>query len=444
MWTSDEDFRAVEIIRAARERRPLPQAAISWLVRAYLEGAVPDYQMSAWLMAVALNGLDEDATLWLTLAMRDSGACLDWDDLPAPAVDKHSTGGVGDKVSLIVVPIVAAAGLIVPKLSGRGLGFTGGTLDKLESIPGLRTALSLSELRAQVSRVGCAIAAATQELVPADRRLYALRDATATVESMPLVASSIMSKKLAGGAWSLVLDVKTGGGAIMQAEADARALAQRMVAIGQGAGRQVVAVLSRMDQPLGATVGNALEVGEAIEVLRGGGPADLRELALTLAGWMIALGVASPDAGAGREKAAARLADGSALERFRMMVEAQGGDARCVDGRRLPRAPARQELRAAEDGWVSAIDAREVGFTAVGLGAGRDRPGAEVDPSVGIVLMRRVGDPVAPGDLLAEVHARSPAEAARALERLRAAYRIAPAAPAVPDTLIEVIGGADV
>jgi pyrimidine-nucleoside phosphorylase len=443
--TPEGEYRAVELIRAARDRRPLPQEAIVWFINAFLAGKVADYQMSAWLMAVTLNGLSAMETFWLTEAMHTSGAQLDWSGMDRPVADKHSTGGVGDKISLVAVPVAAAAGLAVPKISGRGLGFTGGTLDKLEAIPGLRTGLSLEQIRRQAEAVGCVIAAPTADLVPADKRIYALRDLTATVESAPLVASSVMSKKLAGGAPAIVLDVKVGDGAMMASEAEARSLAEMMVAIGEDAGRRVVAVLSRMSEPLGAAVGNALEVREAIEALQGEGPEEIRDLSLTLAGWMLHLAGLAPGALAGKEMAAASLAKGQALERFRALVVAQGGDPAVVDDpRRLPQAPVQEPLFAEAEGWVGALDAREVGLAAMALGAGREGPGAPVDPAVGIMVHRKAGDRIQAGELLATVHARTGADAAGAAQRLRAAYRIAPEPPPVPPLVLDVIGSVHV
>lgn len=434
------EYCATEIIADTRHGRPLSEEAIRWWIRAYLEGEVTDYQMSAWLMAAAIRGLSCLETLWLTQAMTCSGVELDWSHLPGPAVDKHSTGGVGDKITLIAVPAAAAAGLFVPKLSGRGLGFTGGTLDKLEAIPGFQTALSVEEFRAQVARTGCVISAASAELAPGDRRLYALRDATATVESISLAASSIMSKKLAGGAPSIVLDVKTGRGAIMPEEADARELARLMVEIGKGAGRRIVAVLSSMRQPLGSAIGNALELKEAISVLAGSGPADVRELAVRLAGWMLALGGLAGSAESGAERAAACLSGGQALRKLREMVAAQGGDTGCIDSPDLlPRAPEIRPVCSETEGFVTGIDARRLGLLSMGLGAGRERKADDVDPAVGILLRRKVGDPVARGEALAEVHARSAADANRATHWVRSAYQLGSERVEPPPLILDVI-----
>jgi pyrimidine-nucleoside phosphorylase len=397
--------------------------------------------MAAFLMAVYFRGLTAEETAALTLAMVRSGATLDLGPLAARAVDKHSSGGVGDKTSLVLVPLVASAGVPVVKLSGRGLGHTGGTLDKLEAIPGVRTTLSDAEVVAQAARVGCVIAGASRQLVPADQQLYALRDVTATVDSVPLIAASIMSKKIAGGARAIVLDVKCGRGAFMKTEAAARALADAMVAIGAQAGRRTVAVLSAMDAPLGRAVGNALEVREAIAALSGGGPADLVELCLVLGGWMLVLGGRTGTPEAGRRVLEDRLASGAALETFVAMVTAQGGQAAAVrDPERLPQAPVRAPVPAPRAGWVAAVDAEAVGMAAMRLGAGRARKEDAVDPAAGVVLERVVGDRVAPGETLAVVHARTQDAAARAVGEVAAAYALADSPPVPRPLVLGVVG----
>lgn len=414
---------------------------LGFLARGVVDRSVPDYQVAAWLMAVCWRGMTQRETLALTRAMVATGAELDWTGLDRPTVDKHSTGGVGDKTSLVLVPLMAAAGAAFVKMSGRGLGHTGGTLDKLESIAGFRCDLPLEAMRAQVERTGCALVGQSPELVPADGVLYALRDVTATVDSVPLIASSIMSKKLAGGARSIVLDVKWGSGAFMRTVEEARVLATELVRIGEGAGRRTRAVLSRMEEPLGRAVGNALEVREAVETLHGGGPADLWALALELGAHLLLM---SGLAAAPEEARAAltRLRDtGEGARRFAALVEAQGGDPRVADDPgRLPRAPYVAPFEATGAGWVARAEARGIGDAALLLGAGRRTKADTVDPAVGIVMRARVGDRVEAGQPLAEIHARSPAQAAVAAERLRAAFGLSPDPVAAPDTAPEVIG----
>jgi pyrimidine-nucleoside phosphorylase len=424
--------------------------------RALVDGSVPDYQVAAWLMAVCWRGMDEEETLALTRALVASGESLDWSGLGTPVADKHSTGGVGDKTSLVLVPLMAAAGVPFAKMSGRGLGHTGGTTDKLESVPGLRTELSAVEMRAQVERIGCAIVSQSPSLVPADRILYALRDVTATVDSLPLIAASVMSKKLAAGAHAIVLDVKYGAGAFMPTLPAARELARRMVAIGVGAGRGVRAVVSPMEEPLGRAVGNALEVREAIETLRGGGPHDLRDLTLELGAHLLALaGAGRGGSQAGREVDGApgapaqertrleRLLDtGAAADVFGRMIEAQGGDRRVVGSPDvLPGAEAALELAfpGADPAWVAGLNARAVGEAAVELGAGRRHKTDALHPGTGVVFHRKRGDRVAPGEPLATIHARDPDEARLAAGRLLRAYSFRAEEPATPARGWEVI-----
>ncbi len=400
-------MRAVDIIRAKRDGGALRPDEIAWFVAGLTRGEIPDYQAVALLMAITLRGMDELETAALTEAMAASGERLDLSDLPAPTVDKHSTGGVGDKTSLVLAPLVAACGAIVPMMSGRGLGHTGGTLDKLEAIPGFRTALGTTELRAQLARVGCAIVGQTASIAPADRVLYALRDVTATVDSVPLIAASIMSKKIAEGVGALVLDVKTGGGAFMREEAQARALAERMVAAGRRAGVRTEALITSMDAPLGRAVGNGVEVAEAIEALRGGGPPDLVELCLALGRRMLVLAGVSADDADAASRIRRALDSGAAIERFAALVEAQGGDPRVVDEpARLPAAPRRDVVTAERAGYLAALDAEAVVRAAVVLGAGRSRAGEAVDPAVGLVLEARPGDAVRAGQPLVHLHYR--------------------------------------
>jgi pyrimidine-nucleoside phosphorylase len=428
-----------------RKRRggELQAAEIGALLGGFVGGTVPDYQMAAWLMAVCCRGMTDGETLALTRAMVESGEVLDWSDLDRPAVDKHSTGGVGDKTSLVLVPLMAEAGAAFVKMSGRGLGHTGGTLDKLEAIPGFVSEMGLDAMRAQVRRIGCALVGQSPALVPADGAVYALRDVTATVESVPLIAGSIMSKKLAAGAGTIVLDVKWGSGAFMDSLEAARDLAATLVRIGQGAGRRTRAVLSPMRQPLGLAVGNALEVREAIDALHGHGPPDLWALTLELGVHLMRLsGLAADDDEARRTLT--RLRDsGAGARRFALLVEAQHGDARVVDDpARLPAAPLVVPVHAPADaaGWVAEADARGLAQAALLLGAGRQRKGDRVDPAVGVVARARVGDRAEPGAPLAEVHARDRATADAAARQVLAAYRFA-AEPPAPESPYEVMGG---
>jgi pyrimidine-nucleoside phosphorylase len=413
---------------------------LAWLVRGVVDESLPDYQLAAWLMAVVCRGLDDQETADLTLAMAHSGVVLDLSDLPGPVVDKHSTGGVGDKTSLVVVPLAAATGLTVAKMSGRGLGFTGGTLDKLESIPGLTVDLSIERFKRQAAEVGCVIAGQSAGLAPADKRLYALRDVTGTVPSLPLIAASVMSKKIAAGAGAIVLDVKVGRGAFMTTPAEARALAQAMVRLGRHAGRRVIACLAAMDQPLGSAVGNALEVKEAIDTLHGRGPGDLVEHCLTIAGWLhVAAGRAAAP-GAVRPALEAALSTGAAAAKLAALIAAQGGDARVVDDTsRLPSAPVIGPTLSDQSGYIVALDALAVARAAVDLGAGRQRKGDPVDPAVGVELALKVGDEVGAGDVLALVHARTPEAAEAAATAVRAAYRIAPRPVRPPELISEVV-----
>ncbi len=424
-------MRIPELLERKRDGGESSPEEIAAIVRGAVDGSVPDYQIAAWLMAVFFRGMTAAETAGFTRAMMESGEVLDLADLPGVKVDKHSTGGVGDKITIPLAPIAAACGATVPMISGRGLGHTGGTLDKLESIPGLGTALSPDEFRRVVRDTGFAIAAAGKSLAPADARLYALRDVTGTVPSIPLIVASILSKKYAAGVEALVLDVKCGAGAFMREEKDARRLAATLVEVSRAMGKTARALVTAMDEPLGLAVGNALEVVESLAVLDGRGPADVRELTRELAAEMVLLAGLEKDAAAARARVDARVADGSARETFARWVARQGGDARAVeDPSRLPRAPHVVEARAGTDGFVAAMDAREVGLAANALGAGRARLGDPVDPAVGFVLRVKTGSRVTRGEPLADVHARTPEDAARAAERLARAVRIAEAAPA--------------
>ncbi len=440
MTSPGSPMRVYDLIQKKRDGGELTADEISMLLSGYAAGEIPDYQMSAFLMAVFFRGMSLRETADFTMAMVRSGETLDLSAIRGIKVDKHSTGGVGDKTSLVLIPLVAAAGAPVAKLSGRGLGHTGGTIDKLESIPGFRTQLDTRALIDQVNRIGCAIAGATTELVPADKKLYALRDVTATVDSIPLIASSVMSKKIAGGGDAIVLDVKTGSGAFMKTLDGARELARAMVGIGAQVTRRTIAVITDMDQPLGRAVGNALEVAEAIETLRGEGPADLRDLCLELGAQMVTLAGVTRSAADGKTAVAKLLRDGSALAKFAQMIEAQGGDRRVVDDlRRLPTAPVRVSVEALSSGVVAAIDAQAVGVAAMELGAGRARRDDRIDPAVGIVLARKVGDAVRPGEPLADVHASDRMSAEQAGRQIQAAYRIGARASAPRPLVHEVI-----
>jgi pyrimidine-nucleoside phosphorylase len=417
-------MRAVDIIIKKRDRAELTGDEIDFFIDGLTHGSIPDYQASAWAMAVLLNGMTERETTDLTLAMAHSGETLDLTGVVPIAVDKHSTGGVGDKTTLVVEPIVASCGLPVGKMSGRGLGFSGGTLDKMESIPGYRTNLTREEFLHQLKQIGLVLTGQSGDLAPADGKLYALRDVTGTVPSIPLIASSIMSKKIAAGAQAIVLDVKVGVGAFMETLEDARRLAALMVAIGRLSGRKTVALLSDMNQPLGEAVGNALEVREAIDTLHGSGPADFREHCLIVASHMLNLGQKAPNLQFARQMAEEALESGQAWTLFRQLVHAQGGDLAYVDDpERLPRAALVETVSAARAGYLSGINAREVGKTSVELGAGRARKEDPIEHSVGIVIHHKVGDRVEKGQPLFTIHANDPAKLKRARSRLLFAHQ---------------------
>jgi pyrimidine-nucleoside phosphorylase len=432
-------MRAVDIIAKKRDGLALSPEEIGFFVQGFTSGEIPDYQVAAWLMAVVLRGMDRHETTALTMAMVRSGEQLDLSDIAPFVVDKHSTGGVGDKTTLVVAPLVAAAGLKLAKMSGRGLGFSGGTLDKLDSIPGFRSALSLSEFRSQLRSTGLVVTGQTADLAPADGKLYALRDVTGTVRAMPLIASSVMSKKLAAGANGIVLDVKVGLGAFMRTEEEALALARLMVEIGAGVGRRVRAVLSDMNQPLGCAVGNALELREAIDTLHGAGPADFRQHCLTIASQVLL--VADPALLAEQAAAAlARLLDnGAAWRKFCEWIAAQDGDVRTVEKpERLPAAAIVHEVPAPRTGTVAGIDASEVGLVSVLLGGGREKKDDPIDYAVGIVLKAKIGDQVERGSPLLTIHAGDAARVAEAERRLLAAYTWSEG-PVVPPALTHQI-----
>jgi pyrimidine-nucleoside phosphorylase/thymidine phosphorylase len=434
-------MRAVDIIRKKRDGGRLDAAEIAWMVHGIASGEVPDYQWSALLMAIVLNDMDASETAQLTDAMMRSGSILDLSNLEAPKVDKHSTGGVGDKTSLILAPIAAAAGLCVPMVSGRGLGHTGGTLDKLESIPGFRVDLDLSEARSVLERLGLVMIGQTAELAPADRFLYALRDATATVESIPLIAASILSKKLAEGIDALVLDVKTGDGAFLPQLEDSRQLARAMCNIGASLGKAVSALISSMEQPLGNAVGNSLEVAECLEVLRGRGPSDLIELSLELTAEMLVLGKQARSREEGLAISQRSIDDGCALERFRRLIEAQGGDPRVVDEPdRLPTAEHAVEIRARRSGIVSRVAARAIGHATMLIGAGRSRVDSRIDPAAGVVLLRKVGDEVEENEPLCRILYNRSTHLAEARELIANAFSIADQVPSPSPLIVERLG----
>ncbi len=427
----------VDLIRKKRDGGALSAVEVEFLVNAYTRDSVPDYQIAAWLMAVVLRGMTRDETAALTHSMLHSGEILELASLPGRKVDKHSTGGVGDKTSLVLAPLVAAGGMYVPMISGRGLGHTGGTLDKLESIPRFRANLPVSEFRQVLESCGCAMIGQTADIAPADRKLYALRDVTGTVESPYLICASIMSKKLAEGTDALVLDVKTGSGAFMKKEEDAVFLAELMVQTGEQMGKQMVALITNMDQPLGRMVGNALEVRECLDVMHGAGPADLRTLCLELAAWMFRLGGASATLEQGRTLARELLDSGKALAKFRDMVQLQGGDVRAIDDpSRLPAAEHRVEVPSPAVGYIASIQCESVGTACVVLGGGRERKEDAVDPAVGIVVHKKIGDSVVEGEPLCTIHCHSDAQAIRARELLAESYAIAPTPPASTPKLI--------
>jgi len=439
---SAHTFRAIDVIRKKRDGVELTRSEIEALVNAYTKGDIPDYQVSAWLMAVVLRGMTRPETAALTDAMLRSGEVLDLSSLHSRKVDKHSTGGVGDKTSLVLAPLAAAAGVTVPMISGRGLGHTGGTLDKLEAIPGFDVNLPVSEFRRVLEVCGCAMIGQTAEIAPADRKLYALRDVTGTVESPYLICASIMSKKLAEGIDALVLDVKTGSGAFMKNEKDAAFLAELMVETGERMGKQVVALITDMDQPLGNMVGNALEVVEVVDILRGEGPEDLRELCLELAGWMLHLGGAAKTVAEGKQISAQLISSGKALDRFKQMVELQNGDVHAIDNpAKLPQARHTMEVLSPRAGYIASMQCEQIGTACVILGGGRERKEDSVDPSVGIVLRSKVSDRVDKSEPLATIHYNAEAKAERAKQLILESYEIADAGAATKRPLIHRVIG---
>ena len=432
--------RFVDMIHKKKEGKPLESQEIRDMVSRYAAGKIPDYQMSAMLMAICFQGMDDEELTALTLAMRDSGETADLSGIPGITVDKHSTGGVGDKTTLIVGPLVAACGVPVAKMSGRGLGFTGGTLDKLESIPGFCIDLTEEEFFRAVRASGISVIGQTGNLAPADKKLYALRDVTGTVESIPLIASSIMSKKLAAGSDKILLDVTTGSGAFIKDLEQSRELARRMTAIGRGAGRETVAMLTSMEEPLGFAVGNNLEVKEAIKTLRGEGPEDLREICLALAGMMLSLGKEGLSYKEGRSLAEETLDSGAAYGKFLDMVEGQGGDLSYIENMdKFQRAACERVLTAGEEGYISSMDTEGIGITAGILGAGRETKESVIDHSAGIVMKKKIGDRVRRGDAIAVLYSSGEEKLDRAERCIQRCYTISDRRPEPLKLVVDII-----
>ena len=430
-------MRIVDLIRRKRDGHELTREEIQFIVGGYTRGDFPDYQMSAWLMAVLLKGMSGTEIATLTQAMLHSGVTLDWSDLAGKKVDKHSTGGVGDKTSLILAPIVAAGGLLVPMISGRGLGHTGGTLDKLESIPGFNVNLAPEKMREVLRNCGMVLVGQTEQIVPADKKMYALRDVTGTVESPALICASIMSKKIAEGIDALVLDVKTGSGAFMKKEADAVHLAELMVDTGVRMGKRMVALITDMDQPLGRYIGNALEVIECVEVLHGGGPADLRDLSLELSAWLFYLGDKARSVDEGRRLAEQMIANGAAFEKFCELTGLQGGKAEALrDTSKLPQARNRRKVSGRGAGYVQSINSEQVGIASLVLGGGREKKEDSIDPAVGIVLHKKVGDAVGQDEPICTLYYNSDARLGEAESLIHSAYQIGNAKAATSGKLI--------
>ncbi|WP_195571086.1 pyrimidine-nucleoside phosphorylase [Paenibacillus sp. 1001270B_150601_E10] len=418
-------MRAVDIIHKKRDGHALTHEEIAFMIQGYSDGSVPDYQIAAFAMAIYFQGMNAQETAQLTLEMAKSGDQIDLSPIRGVKVDKHSTGGVGDKTTLVLAPMVAAAGVPVAKMSGRGLGHTGGTIDKLESIAGFQVELSREQFFKQVNEIGVSLIGQSGNITPADKKLYALRDVTATVDSIPLIASSVMSKKIAAGADAIVLDVKTGSGAFMKTLDDSIELAKAMVDIGTEVGRDTVAIISDMDQPLGHLIGNALEVQEAIDTLRGQGPEDLHELCLTLGSHMLVLGKQASSIDEAKAKLESHIQDGSAFERLKQLAQAQGGDAGMIEQpERLPQAAKRVEVKASDTGYVAAIEAESIGIAAMLLGAGRETKESKIDLAVGIDLRKKVADEVKAGDVLAVLHVNDEARVEEASARIVQAYQL--------------------
>ena len=432
--------RFVDLIQKKKSGETLTKEEIDFMITDYVAGKIPDYQMSAMLMAIYFNGMENEELAAFTLAMRDSGDLVDLSPIEGIKVDKHSTGGVGDKTTLIVGPIVAACGVPVAKMSGRGLGFTGGTLDKLESISGFRIDLSAEAFFETVKKTGISVIGQTGNLAPADKLLYALRDVTATVDSIPLIAASVMSKKLAAGSDKIVLDVTTGSGAFMKNTRDAKKLAKHMVAIGNHAGKETVAILTGMEEPLGFAIGNNMEVKEAIEVLKGDGPEDVKEVSVALAGMMLSLGLENVSHSQGKRMAKKALSSGQAFEKFKEMVQAQGGDIRYVEHPEFFERDAFEgEVLAAEDGFLSGMDTEKIGVAAGLLGAGRETKDSVIDMSAGIYLKKKIGDIVKKGEPIAICYAGTKEKLNRGMAMFESSIRYSKEAPRIPKLIVDII-----
>ncbi len=432
--------RFVDLIQKKKNGETLTKEEIDFMITDYVAGKIPDYQMSAMLMAIYFNGMENEELAAFTLAMRDSGDLVDLSPIEGIKVDKHSTGGVGDKTTLIVGPIVAACGVPVAKMSGRGLGFTGGTLDKLESISGFRIDLSAEEFFETVKKTGISVIGQTGNLAPADKLLYALRDVTATVDSIPLIAASVMSKKLAAGSDKIVLDVTTGSGAFMKNTRDAKKLAKHMVAIGNHAGKETVAILTGMEEPLGFAIGNNMEVKEAIEVLKGDGPEDVKEVSVALAGMMLSLGLENVSHSQGKRMAKKALSSGQAFEKFKEMVQAQGGDIRYVEHPEFFERDAFEgEVFAAEDGFLSGMDTEKIGVAAGLLGAGRETKDSVIDMSAGIYLKKKIGDTVKKGEPIAICYAGTKEKLNRGMAMFESSIRYSKETPRIPKLIVDII-----
>jgi len=432
-------MRMVDLIEKKRDGEPLSKAEIHFIINSYVQGDTPDYQMSAWAMAVYFRGMSLEETAELTLAMAQSGDQLDLSSLGGRFVDKHSTGGVGDKTTLLLGPMVAACGVPVAKMSGRGLGHTGGTIDKLGAVPGFRVELTQAEFLAQLKKIGLSVIAQTGNLVPADKLLYTLRDVTATVSSIPLIASSVMSKKIAAGAQGIVLDVKYGSGAFMKTVEEARVLAKTMVDIGKALGRQTIAVLSNMNQPLGRAVGNSLEILEVADALQGKGPEDLMEVSLELGAWMLVAGDAVPNVGAGKACLRQSLESGAAWNKFLSFLTEQGGDAQAVADRRLRVAPWNLPILAHETGYVQPFDAHKIGILAMELGAGRVTKESPIDLGAGVVLVKKAGEWVEVGEPILQLYSSNKEMLAEGLKFAQNLVTVGKEAPELPPLIEEVI-----